>query len=140
MPRPDTLVPVWSRRGEARVSHLAFSAAALITATSRGSLMWRSRNSIGSALTAADTSSMKDSLAKWICGPTGSRKCELRRGEAASSNGGKVSPEERFVGDGIGVRRHAKTVTGFQRHAQGLPGQRVRRLAAIGVDVDPRES
>ncbi len=40
------------------MSHFAFSAAALITAISRGSLMWRNRNSIGSAFTAAATSSM----------------------------------------------------------------------------------
>ena len=91
MPRPDTLLPVWSLRGEGRVSQFAFSAAALITATSRGSLMWRRRNSIGSAFTAAATSSMKDSLAKWICGPTGSRRCDVRNGDERSSSGAIVS-------------------------------------------------
>jgi hypothetical protein len=93
MPRPETLSPVWSRRGEGRVSHFAFSAAALITATSRGYLMWRNRNSTGSAPTAAATSSMKDSLAKWICGPTGSRRCALRKGDDRSSSGGIVSQD-----------------------------------------------
>ena len=97
MPRPLTLLPVWSRRGDARVCQLAFCAAALISAMSRGSLMWRSRNSIGSSLSAAATSSMNDSLAKWICGPTGSRRCEERSGEARSSSGGIVSQASRLL-------------------------------------------
>ena len=32
MPRPDTLLPVWSLRGDGRVSQPNFCAAALITA------------------------------------------------------------------------------------------------------------
>ena len=91
MPRPVTLVPVWLRLGDGRVSQPNFCAAALITAWSRGSLTCFSRNSIGSWLVAAATSSMKDSLAKWICGPTGSRRCAPRSGDARSSSGGIVS-------------------------------------------------
>ena len=97
MPRPDTVLPVWSRRGEVRVCHPARSAAALITAMSRGALRCFSRNSTGSAPTAAATSSMKDSEAKWICGPTGSRRCAERSGEARSSSGAIVSQATRLL-------------------------------------------
>ena len=97
MPRPATLSPVWSLRGDGRVSQPNFCAAALITAWSRGSLTYLSRNSIGSWLSAAATSSMKDSLAKWICGPTGSRRCEVRSGDERSSSGGIVSQPIRLL-------------------------------------------
>ena len=97
MPRPVTLSPVWPLRGDGRVSQPNFCAAALISAMSRASLMCCSRNSIGSWLSAAATSSMNDSLAKWICGPTGSRRCEVRSGEARSSSGAMVSHEVRLL-------------------------------------------
>ena len=84
-------------RGELRGCQPAFSAAALMTAMSRGSLTWRRRNSTGSALSADAISSMKDSLAKWICGPTGSRRCALRSGEPRSSSGGIVSHAKRLL-------------------------------------------
>jgi hypothetical protein len=57
-------LPVWSRRGEGRLTQPDFSAAALIAAMSREFLTWRSRNSTGSTFSAAATSSMNDSLAK----------------------------------------------------------------------------
>jgi len=68
---------------------------------------------------------MKDSLAKWICGPTGSRRCDERSGEA-------------LVGKLVGLRRHPEAVTGRERHAEVVTRQRVLRLATIGVDVDAR--
>ena len=92
-PRPVTVLPLWSLRGEGRGFQSAFCAAALITAMSRAFFRWRSRSSTGSTFSAAATSSMNDSLAKWICGPTGSRRCEVRSGEARSRNGGMVSHE-----------------------------------------------
>src|SRR5258707_11577284 len=99
MPRPDTLLPDWSWRGEGRGCQPDFSATVLSSAMSRGSLTWRNRNSIGSTFWVAATSSIKDSLAKWICGPTGSRKCEVRNGDDRSSNGGIVSPPARFLSE-----------------------------------------
>ena len=97
MPRPVTLSPVWSLRGDGRVSQPNFSAAALISAVSRASLVCFSRNSIGSWLVAAATSSMNDSLAKWICGPTGSRRCDERSGDERSSSGAMVSHDVRLL-------------------------------------------
>ena len=97
MPRPVTVLPVWSLRGEGRDTQPDFSAAALSTATSRESLTCRRRSSIGSTPSAAATSSMNDSLAKWICGPTGSRRCALRNGEARSSSGAMVSQAVRLL-------------------------------------------
>ena len=49
-------------------------------------------------------------------------------------------PGGALVGEAIGLRRHAEAVAGFQRDAERLPGQRVVRLAAVGVDVDAREA
>src|SRR5262249_54258871 len=37
------------------------------------------------------------SLAKWICGPTGSRRCALRSGELRSSSGAMVSHAMRLL-------------------------------------------
>ncbi len=65
-------------------------------------------------LSAAATSSMNDSLAKWICGPTGSRRCDVRSGEARSSSGGIDFPGGALVGEVVGFRRHAEAVAGFQ--------------------------
>ena len=103
--------------------------------------MWRSRNSIGSTLSAAATSSMNDSLAKWICGPTGSRRCEVRSGEARSSSGGIVSQRHALVGELVGFRRHAEAVAGFQRHADesGRPACRSGLLPLV-LHVDAREA
>ena len=67
---PITLSPVWSLRGDGRVSQPNFSAAALITAMSRGVLdVLAAGTRSGPGSVAAATSSMNDSLAKWICGP-----------------------------------------------------------------------
>ena len=49
------------------------------------------------ASSAAATSSMNDSLAKWICGPTGSRRCDVRSGDERSSSGGIVSHAVRLL-------------------------------------------
>ena len=48
-------------------------------------------------------------------------------------------PGDALVGELVGFRRHAEAVAGFQRDAERLAGQRVVRLAAIGIDVDARE-
>ena len=50
----------------------------------------------GSTPIAAAISSMKDSLANWICGPTRSRRCAVRSGEARSSKGAIVSQARRL--------------------------------------------
>ena len=97
MPRPLTVLPLWSLRGDGRDCQPAFSAAALSTAMSRGLFTCRRRSSIGSIPSADATSSMKDSLAKWICGPTGSRRCDVRNGEARSSSGAIVSQVVRLL-------------------------------------------
>src|SRR5260370_14172671 len=65
---------------------------------------------------------MKDSLANWICGPTGSRRCAVRSGEA------------------IGFGGHAEALQRLQRQAQQLAGEAGARVALVGVDVDAREA
>ena len=97
MPRPDTVSPVWSLRGDVRVTQPDFSAAARITALWRSLLRYFRRNCTGSALTACAISSMNDSAAKCSCGPTGSRRCEVRSGDARSSSGGIVSHSVRLL-------------------------------------------
>src|SRR6267142_1462854 len=72
MPRPVSLSPDLSR-GPERGCQPAFSAAALMTAASRGAVMYFSRNATGSSPAATASSSMNCSLPNWICGPTGSQ-------------------------------------------------------------------
>src|SRR3954447_8084242 len=97
MPRPLTLSPVWPLRGDGRVSQPNFSAAALIKAVSRASLVYFNRNSIGSWLVAVATSYLNDSLAKWVGGPTGWRRCDERNGDERSSSGAMVCHDVRLL-------------------------------------------
>src|SRR5258708_32486685 len=67
--------------GEGRGSHLAVSAAALMTSTRRGSLKCRSRYSTGSAFARAASSSIKPSWAKVFCKRAGDRSGPVQKGE-----------------------------------------------------------
>ena len=95
MPRPLKVSPLRSGRGDGRGSHAALGrrlddgdvARRLQIAQAEG-------DRVGAD--AAAISSMKDSLANWICGPTGSRRCAVRNGEARSSNGAIVSQASRL--------------------------------------------
>ena len=75
----------------------------------------------GSWSRAAATSSMKDSLAKWICGPTGSRRCERAQRRGAVEQRRDGLPGEALVGEVIGLRRHPEAVARRQRHAEVWP-------------------
>src|SRR5712691_3262876 len=48
-------------------------------------------------------------------------------------------PGEALIGELVGFRRHPEAVAGMQLDAAGVASERVLRLAAIGVDIDPRE-
>src|ERR1700733_1046255 len=64
-------------------------------------------------------------------------RCAKRRCAVEQRRNGL--PGQSLVGNSIGFGWHAEAIAGFQGHAQGLPSQSVLRLAAIGVDVYPRE-
>ena len=83
---------------------------------------------------------MKDSLAKWICGPTGSRICARAQRRSAIEQRRDRFPGGPLVGEAVGLLRHAEAVARLERDAERLSGQRVSRLAAVGVDVDAGEA
>ena len=139
MPRPVTVLPFWVLSCGGRGFQPCFSAAALSTAASRGSFTYFSRNSTGSTPSECATSSQNDSLANWICGPTGSRRCEVRSGEARSSSGWMVSHHAFLFGEGVGLRRAAEAVFRLQRRAEEMAGERALGPALVGLHVPARE-
>ena len=97
---------VLRRRKWALLLFVVFSVAATIIVSSRMTPIYESTATVdvdrmiptavvGQESTAR-ASSMNDSDAKWICGPTGSRRCAVRRDEARSSKGGMVSHSARL--------------------------------------------
>ena len=96
MPRPVRMSPrAAAASGDGRASQPYASAAALTTAIERARLNPLSsavpavssfrRNSSGSALAAAASSSMNDSEANVDCGPLGSRRLPVRSGVSQTS-------------------------------------------------------
>ncbi len=49
-------------------------------------------------------------------------------------------PRRPLVGELVGLRRHAEAVARGKRDPQRLPGERIQELAAVRVDIDPREA
>src|SRR5437899_7237303 len=113
MPRPVRTAPVWAGAGDGRACQPAALAARLITAASRASLVWASRNAIGSAPAAAASSSMNDSVANvfWRrlgerSGPVNSQgeytPYEVTRSLANAYQGVEFRPSSPSGGDGGG--------------------------------------
>src|SRR2546430_13964528 len=83
-----------------------------MTAASRGAVTYFRRNATGSSPAAAANSSMNCSLPNWICGPTGSRRCELLSSELASRSGGGTSHGSSVLSEAEGSAGGPETVVG----------------------------
>src|SRR5215831_2110435 len=107
MPRPVRVFPLPRGLGDTRWSQPKVSAAALTAAIERARLNPLSsvvparsfkRNSTGSILAAAATSSMKDSAANVDWGPLGSRRLPVRNGVSQARGRLTTSPTIRRLG------------------------------------------
>ena len=138
MPRPLTVLPVWSLRGEVRVTQPDFSAAALITAAWRAFLRYFRRNCdrIG-----ADRG--RDLVDERLACEMELRSDRIAQMRGAQRRGAVEQrrdrlPQRALVGELVGFRRHAEHVLGLQRHAEEMAGERALGPRLVGLHV-PRE-
>ncbi len=139
MPRPETFSPVWSLRGDGRVCQPAFSAAALMTATSRGVL-----HVAQPELDRVDVKRRRHFVHEGFAGEMDLRPDRIAQMRGAQRRGAIEQrrdhlPGRALVGEAVGFRRDAEAVARFQLDAERLAGERIVGLAAIGVDVDARK-
>ena len=138
MPRPLTVLPLWSLRGEGRDCQPDFSAAALSTAMSRGLLTCRRRSSIGSIAERG-----RHLVHERLAGEMDLRPDRIAQMRAAQRRGALEQRRDRLparalVGELVGFRRHAEGIVDLERHAAEVPGERVAGLLPL-VSTSKRE-
>ena len=139
MPRPVTLLPVWSLRGEGRDCQPAFSAAALSTAMSRGVL-----DVAQAELDRVDVERRRDLVHERFAREVDLRPDRIAQMRAAQRRGAIEQgrdrlPRHALVGELVGFRRHAEIVAGFQRDAAEMARKRVARACRRVVFTSMRE-